>query len=349
MSDNLVASAASDLYRTRALADMPGCAVVLGPHGTIEYANDSAREIMGIGGYIGQPFGAYFSENPHPENDDFYELFLEAVRNRGERNQGRCAFVAPDGRRFVFFVTSSLVSYREGATYLVITCADVSAEAELERLRRESTFVFLASIVFICTVIFAYAIWNYLDRPFPPPTFTRVVEVLGVILGFIVFKKTSLTLADLGLGTKNLAHNLKVDGLACAGIVAFFCVVKLVMMNVAPQAIVHPEAFYDASWVGPERIITYVFTAIIQEFLSRGIMQESLCHVIASDKNETIAIVISTIMFASLHLHYSPFFMLGAGLLLGVFGIIYRKQRSIWGLALIHFVFGMSAAMLGLI
>ena len=54
-------------------------------------------------------------------------------------------------------------------------------------------------------------------------------------------------------------------------------------------------------------------------------------------------------MFAALHLHYSPFFMIGAAVLLGVFGVVYRRQRSIWGLVLVHFTFGMSAAMLGLI
>lgn len=340
---------ASSVYGSRALSDMPGCVVALGPKGRIVYANDSACEAMGIGPYVDKPFGAYFSDNAREENDAFYEFFVEAVNSGGERSQGRCAFVAPDGTRYAFFVTSSLVKSPDGANYLVITCADVTVEEELEHKRRESTFVFLSSIVYICLVIFCYAFWNHLGRPFPPADFTRVLEVLGIVLGFVVFKNTSLTLADLGLGTANLARNLKVDGLACVAIVAVMCLLKLVLMNAAPGAIVHPEAFYDPSWVGAPRIIAYVFTAVIQEFLSRGIMQESLTHVIPGDKNETIAIVISTMMFAAMHLHYSPYFMMGAAVLLGVFGVVYRKQRSIWGLVLIHFVFGMSAAMLGLI
>ena len=120
-------------------------------------------------------------------------------------------------------------------------------------------------------------------------------------------------------------------------------------MRVAPGIIVHPETFYDPSWMGPARIFPYALTAVVQEFLSRGIMQESLTHVIAHEKSETIAIAISTLMFAAIHLHYSPYFMLGAAVLLGVFGVIYRKQRSIWGLALIHFTFGTAAGMFGLI
>ena len=91
------------------------------------------------------------------------------------------------------------------------------------------------------------------------------------------------------------------------------------------------------------------------EFSLRGtpkdkkVMQESLMRVIPGPHGTRTALVMSTIMFASLHLAYSPFYMLGAAAMLGVFGIIYLRQRSIWGLALIHFTFGMSAAMLGLI
>ena len=335
--------------RERVLQDMPGCAVILGPRGQIVYANEAAQNIMGMGPFVGKSFGDYFSQYANEENDAFYEVFLEAVRERGARSQGRCPFVAPDGTHYTFFVTSSMIAGENQEPYLVISCADVSEEERLEFLRRESTFVFLASIVYICLVVFAYAFWNYFGRPFEAPMFTRVLEVLGVILGFIVFQNTSLTLEDLGLGTKNLAHNLRVDGIACLGIIAFFAVLKLILMNVAPQVIVHPEAFYDPSWVGIGRFVAYIFTAIIQEFLSRGIMQESLSHVIAHEKREELAIIISTLMFAALHLHYSPFFMMGAAVLLGVFGVIYREQRSIWGLALIHFTFGMSAAMLGLI
>ena len=335
-------------YGERALADMPGCAIVLGPHGKIVYANEAACATMGIGDYVGQSFGAFFSENTRAENDDFYELVLDAVRDKDSRQQGRCPFYAPDGTRYLFFVTSSHLVHN-GERYIVVTCADITAEEAAERLHRESIIVFLSSIVYICLFIFIYSVWNYLGQPFEPAGMTRILEVGGVLLGFYVFKATSLTIDDLGLGTRNLAHNLKIDGIACLGIIAFFSVLKLILMRAAPDIIVHPEAFYDPSWVTPYRFVSYIFTAIIQEFLTRGIMQESLLHVLTGKHVPAVAIIMSTLMFATLHLSYTPFFMLGAGLMLGVFGIIYMKQRSIWGLALIHFTFGMSAAMLGLI
>jgi PAS domain-containing protein len=186
-------------YGRRALADMPGRAIVVGPHGRIVYANDAARTVMGMGDYVVRSFADFFSDHANEANDDFYEMFLSAVYDKSARQQGRCAFVAPDGTRYVL------------------------------------------------------------------------------------------------------------------------------------------------------RFLSYIPTALIQEFLTRGIMQESLCHVFMSKYRESMAIIISTLMFATLHLSYTPFYMLAAGLLLLVFGIIYKRQRSIWGLALIHFTFGMTAAMLGII
>ena len=132
-TSNSPAADARITYGGRALADMPGCAIVLGERGRIQYANEAARSVMGIGPYVDQPFGLYFSENANSENDAFYELFVEAVRNKGLRHQGRVPFVAPDGTRYTFFVTSSLIQGQDGQSFLVITCADVSAEEELER------------------------------------------------------------------------------------------------------------------------------------------------------------------------------------------------------------------------
>ena len=340
---------ASYAYGKRALRDMPGCCVVLGPGGVITYANEAAESVLDIGPFVGRPFAEYFAASASEGNDAFFEMFLEAIRDHEGRFQRRCPFTAPNGQAYTFFVTSSRLSYGEGESYVVVTCADVTAEVEAERMRRESTFVLLSSIVYICLFIFVYSVWNYAGRPGAPSDLTRVLEVGGVILGVFVYKNTSLTFDDLGLSTRNLMRNLKVDALACLGVVAFFALAKVFFMLVAPQVIVHPETFYDPSWLTPGRAIAYVFTALVQEFLTRGIMQESLMRIIVGRHSNLKALLMSTLMFASLHLMYSPIFMLFAAGMLGVLGIIYLRQRSIWGLVLIHFAFGMSGVMFGLI
>lgn len=233
---------ASSAYGRRALRDMPGCAVVLGPGGVITYANEAAQAVLGIGPFVGRPFGEYFAASASEGNDAFFEMFLDAIRDHQGRFQRRCPFTAPDGRTFTFFVTSSQLSYSEDESYVVVTCADVTAEVEAERMRRESTFVLLSSIVYICIFIFIYSVWNFVGRPGEPSDLTRILELGGVVLGAFVYKNTSLTFADLGLSTRNLARNLRVDALACLGVVVFFALAKVFFMLVAPQVIVHPRS-----------------------------------------------------------------------------------------------------------
>ena len=50
--------------------------------------------------------------------------------------------------------------------------------------------------------------------------------------------------------------------------------------------------------------------------------------------------------FGAMHIHKGLFYMLGAVALLSVFGIIYRKQKTIWGLCVPHFVLGIAVGIL---
>lgn len=335
-------------YQGRALDDMPNCVFVLGPRGRIVYANHAACDAMGIGPYVGKSFADYFMVFPNSANDAFYEAVLDTIRDKQARHQGRYLYVAPDGRRYAFFVTSSYLEGPDGS-FLVVTCTDVTAEETAERLRREATFLLVSSIVYICAYLFVYAAWVRYGHPFDRSGLSRVMEAGGVLLGFLALRFTSLGPRDLGLGTEALGRNLAVDGAACLVAVGAMALLKLVLMRVAPAAIAHPEAFFAWGWVGWRRLTTYAFTALIQEFLTRGIMYLSLRHVLRGRRGHVVAIVVSTLMFSSMQLAYGLSYMLGMAVLLGVLGVVYERQESIWGITLIHFAIGASAMLFGLI
>ena len=46
--------------------------------------------------------------------------------------------------------------------------------------------------------------------------------------------------------------------------------------------------------------------------------------------------------FSALHIHLGLGFMAGSFLLLSVFGILYERQKTIWGLCIPHFLLGLS-------
>ena len=62
---------------------------------------------------------------------------------------------------------------------------------------------------------------------------------------------------------------------------------------------------------------------------------------------EAAAIVVSSLVFGALHLFLGLIYMLGAVVLLGGMGVLYRRQNTIWGLCIPHYVLGMALTFLG--
>ena len=336
-----------ETYQWRALNDIPGCVFVLGGNGTIVYANKAARSIMGLGDFVGKIFAEYFMVCPNSANDRFYDVVLQAVRDHTVQQNERCLFVSPKGTRYAFHVTSSYLDGSDGISYLVVTCTDVTPEERADRVRHESTFMLLAIIVYMCAFLFVYATWEYLGRPFDRSYLTHAIEVGGMVLGFVAFRFTSLRRNDLGLGFANIGRILVVDGLASVGAIGMIALVKLAMMRLAPGLLVHPEALCSLGWVSLQTAALYVYTAIIQEFLARGIMQQTLLAIIRSRHSHTLAAVLSGIMIASLHVAHGPIYMLGAAVLLSLLGVVYDRQKSIWGVALIHCALALGVILFG--
>ena len=99
--------------------------------------------------------------------------------------------------------------------------------------------------------------------------------------------------------------------------------------------------------------LEYMFVVFIQEFVSRGLAYECVRSLFLTrfDENKAngIAVIISSWYFAALHVAYGPTYMIGAFVLLSLFGLLYNKQRTIFGLCIPHFVLGQMIAILGFV
>ncbi len=49
-----------------------------------------------------------------------------------------------------------------------------------------------------------------------------------------------------------------------------------------------------------------------------------------------MAILLSSVIFAALHIHLGFLFMVGATILAGLEGILYEKQQNIFGVWIVH-------------
>ena len=78
-------------------------------------------------------------------------------------------------------------------------------------------------------------------------------------------------------------------------------------------------------------------------------MQGNLRRILVSKHKGAMAIVISSLIFAGLHIHLGFMFMIGAAVLAGLEGILYEKQQNIFGVWILHWCFGVCGTLLGLV
>jgi len=211
-------------------------------------------------------------------------------------------------------------------------------ETELEQQRKESI---LCLMVFLCAMsvwVLLVALWETLGRPIRPQLMTVGVELIAAVMLVCVLKFTRLDVRKMGITKKNLKPSLVRAGVISAITIAVMLAVKLVMRQEG-QPLVNWELFK----------ISYALTSVLQEFLARGFLVTTLIRIVSSEKKNLIVIVASSLMFTTLHLYYGLFYMLGAGLLSVLLGWCYLKDENIWGVSIIHFVFGTVGTILELV
>ena len=215
-------------------------------------------------------------------------------------------------------------------------------------LIRDSSKTFSAFLFAYCAWMVVYALWQYLGQPVSTDVMTHGVEVLGFLMFFYILGNTSLSWKDLGIQSDRPGKTVGAGLLIAVCAVALMCAAKAVIRLFSPEALSPEYPFFDIRAFGVRQIV-YIFTAGVQEFLARSVIQGNLRRIMAGRHTAAAAIVISSMSFATLHIHLGLMFMLGAALLAGLEGILYEKQQSIYGVWIVHWVFGVTGTLLHII
>ena len=215
-------------------------------------------------------------------------------------------------------------------------------------LIKDSSKTFSAFLFAYCCWMVVYALWQYLGQPVSTDVMTHGVEVLGFLMLFYILGKTSLTWKDLGIKTERPWRTVRTGLIIAVCAVAFLFAAKALFRIFSPQAFGPEYPFFDLRAFGLRQIL-YILTAGVQEFLARSVIQGNLRRIMVGRHVGAAAIVISSLSFATLHIHLGLVFMLGAAVLAGLEGILYEKQQSLYGVWIVHWCFGVSATMLHII
>ena len=337
-------------FAGRVLSDMTSSVLVLDRKGFIVYINKPASKIFELDENIEPGTIKFDLEIKHQENDDFSTLVLDALFDRENTHKGKVKFVSPSGREYTLRVSSSFLEQENGQDSLVvITISDETKEEILRKKFHDSSTTFSTFLFGFSLWMIFYALWVFLKEPFPSTFLTHGIEFLSLGMLIFILLRTDLTWKDLGIISNNTKKDVIVGLIVAVLAFGFLCLLKFVARLVVPGSFEPQLPFFDIRLFGVNQLI-YILTAGIQEFLARCVMQSNLQRIMTVNRHSVaMSIILSSMIFAALHIHFGFLFMIGAAILSGLEGILYYKQQSIVGVWIVHWVFGVSGTLLSLI
>ena len=330
---------------TRILRDFDDGIITFDRGGIIRYINPSASVILGLtGNAVGKRYRDVFSD----ENDALLEFLVESTAEKNTSHRGDILFHREDGSD-VLLNTGCICLQDEddpNERIFAIHFDDITEIDALRRKRRESSAVFIGTMTAVSIWMYVVAFWRLTGERVSQEVMTQCIHAISLVMFFYIRHYTHFTIEDMGLKFKGISKAVKIDALMTAGITALLFGLKPIIMRVAPGFFPEGAPFWDWSRLSWSDFV-YPLTVVFQEFLSRGVIHENLRRIFVGKYSEAAAIIVSSLLFGALHIHRGFMFMLAATALLSIFGILYRKQNSIWGLCIPHFVLGEVVFFLG--
>ena len=323
---------------TRVLRDFDEGIITFDRGGVIRYINPAASMILGLtGNAVGKRYRDVFDK----DNDGLLEYLVKATVEKNASHRGDILFQRDDGST-VRLNTSCICLQDDqnvGERSYAIHFEDITEIDTLRRKRRESSAVFIGTMTAISLWIYAVALWQLTGEKVSQEIMTQFIHAISLIMFFFIRHYTHFSFEEMGLRIKGIARAVKTDCLFTAIFTALLFLIKLILLKTSPGFFPAGAPFWDWSRVGWSDLV-YPLTVILQEFLSRGVIHENLRRIFVGKHSEAAAIIVSSLLFGALHIHRGFMYMLAATVLLAIFGVLYRKQNSIWGLCIPHFVLG---------
>lgn len=329
---------------SRITRDIADGLIVLDTHGTIVFANPMAGQLLGSSGLrVGEKYAALMLHEEGGRNDEFHQFLLDAVYDKRRVHGGRRSYTCPDGTVKTFDLTCSFLFGEDGTGKdgVVIQFSDVTREEHLRIQRRDTARGFIILMATLCVWIFFYAVWELLGQPIATGWMTILVEVIAIGAYLFLRRLTTIRVEDMGLRFRGAKRAIVVDGLVTAGALALMLAVKACILRFSPATFGPGAKLLDFSRFGFFDAI-YPFTVVLQEFLTRGVMHETIMRLIPGKNADAVAIIVSSLFFGALHVYLGVAYMVGAAVLLGMFGVFYRRQGTIWGLCIPHYFLGIA-------
>lgn len=148
-------------------------------------------------------------------------------------------------------------------------------------------------------------------------------------------------LAEAGLSRSNLWRSSRAGLAACVG-------VGMIAVAVAAVGARGPNPTTVLAPLDPLVVALYLPSCFLQEFMARGLVQTSLQRFL-QDRRGLRSVLLSSVIFAMLHLHFGIMAALVTYAASVVFGLFYLRHHNLAGVTLFHFGVGVAGMVFGIL
>ncbi len=259
---------------TRVLRDFDEGIITFDRSGIIRYINPSASMILGLeDNAVGKRYRDVFSR----DNDALLEFLVKATAEKNASQRGDILFRRGDGSSVRLNTSCICLEDDEDPQErsYAIHFDDITEIDILRRKRRESSAVFIGTMTAVSIWIYVVALWQQTGQKVSQEIMTQFIHVISLIMFFYIRHYTHFSFEEMGLKIKGIGKAIKVDVLLTAIFTAVLFGIKLILLRVSPGFFPADAPFWDWSRMNWSDF-TYPLTAILQEFLSRGVIHENL-------------------------------------------------------------------------
>lgn len=331
-------------YFNHILNDISDGLILISGNGIVLYINPSAKKLLGNAVLKdGVTYAQYMAADESAANDPFHQYVLDCIYEKNRSHNGTVTYTRPDGIVLNFNVNASYVKETDDASgsEVILRFSDVTELHKIRVKQDDSIKVLIGMIAIMAFWDYLYAVWKEAGEPISTTALTVIAELIGVAGSIFALRFTSITFADFGLGMKSLKKSLSFNTILTLIVIGVMITAKFLLRLFLPESFSPSAPFLYLNVLRPIDLL-YIPTVVIQEFLMRGVTQGSLQRVIGDKYPSAVAIIVTSLLFGSLHIHKGLMYMVGSALLISFFGIIYRRQGSVWGLCIPHLVLSWS-------
>lgn len=335
----------------RVIRDSAEGVLAIDHQGKIILANVALYNLLGLKNASPQSFADIMLSADSPQNDVFYQQILNCISHPIDVLTSDVKFVTPDGvEKILHISTSVLTEDSQKIEGIVLNASDITLQIKEKNKNWNTAIVLFSCISLVCVWVYLSVLNDTLSGPVTGEIMSWILITLTFLTGLFIRRvEIDVDSNHMGLVISN-AKKVLAEGCAFSIVVVLFLFgLKYLLMQIAPE-IVPSGSFWDFGRIlTTYNLLVYPLSVILQEWVARGIIYENVRNVMPDRIKNISGFMGLFLIFGAVHLHLGFVYMLGAGLILSSFGVIYHRHHCIWGVSIVHYAACMALIGLGFV